>query len=43
MRDLYLRDVGIAMGAFLAVTYVFCVAYSPYFGFVPVYDAVQRR
>ncbi|HET7159047.1 MAG TPA: DUF5676 family membrane protein [Burkholderiales bacterium] len=28
MRDLYWRDVGIAMGLFLSVTYVFCVAYD---------------
>lgn len=28
MARLYWRDVGLAMGSFLAITYVFCVAYD---------------
>jgi len=28
MGRLYWRDVGLAMGCFLAITYVFCVAYD---------------
>jgi len=28
MGKLYWRDVGLAMGSFLAITYVFCVAYD---------------
>ena len=28
MARLYLRDVALAMGSFLTVTYVFCVAYD---------------
>ena len=28
MRKLYWRDVGLAMGSFLAITYVFCVSYD---------------
>lgn len=28
MGRLYWRDVGLAMGSFLAITYVFCVAYD---------------
>ena len=28
MGRLYWRDVGLAMGSFLAVTYVFCVGYD---------------
>lgn len=28
MHRLYWRDVGLAMGAFLAITYVACVAYD---------------
>jgi hypothetical protein len=28
MRRLYWRDLGVAMGSFLVVTYVFCVAYD---------------
>lgn len=28
MRRLYWRDLGLAMGSFLVVTYVFCVAYD---------------
>jgi hypothetical protein len=28
MGRLYWRDVGLAMGFFLAITYVFCVAYD---------------
>lgn len=32
MGRLYWRDVGLAMGSFLAVTYVFCVAYDLAFG-----------
>ena len=28
MRRLYWRDVGLAMGSFLVVTYAFCVAYD---------------
>lgn len=32
MGKLYWRDVGLAMGSFLAITYVFCVAYDLAFG-----------
>ena len=32
MGRLYWRDVGLAMGCFLAVTYAFCVAYDLAFG-----------
>jgi len=32
MGKLYWRDVGLAMGSFLAVTYTFCVAYDLAFG-----------
>ncbi len=32
MARLYWRDVGLAMGSFLAITYVFCVAYDLAFG-----------
>lgn len=32
MRDLYWRDVGLAMGLFLSITYLFCVAYDLIFG-----------
>lgn len=32
MGRLYWRDVGLATGSFLAVTYVFCVAYDLAFG-----------
>lgn len=32
MGKLYWRDVGLATGSFLAVTYVFCVAYDLAFG-----------
>ena len=28
MDRLYWRDVGLAMGSFLAITYVFCVSYD---------------
>ena len=28
MGKLYWRDVGLAMGSFLAITYVFCVGYD---------------
>ncbi|MEO8386166.1 MAG: DUF5676 family membrane protein [Betaproteobacteria bacterium] len=28
MAKLYWRDVGLAMGSFLAITYVFCVSYD---------------
>lgn len=28
MGRLYWRDVGLAMGCFLAITYVFCVGYD---------------
>lgn len=32
MARLYWRDVGLAMGAFLAITYTLCVAYDLLFG-----------
>ena len=32
MRRLYWRDVGLAAGFFLAITYVLCVAYDLLFG-----------
>ncbi len=32
MARLYWRDVGLAMGSFLAITYVFCVGYDLVFG-----------
>lgn len=32
MGKLYWRDVGLAMGAFLAITYILCVAYDLLFG-----------
>ena len=32
MRRLYWRDVGLAMGAFLAITYTLCVASTSYSG-----------
>lgn len=32
MGKLYWRDVGLAMGCFLAITYAFCVAYDLAFG-----------
>lgn len=32
MGKLYWRDVGLAMGSFLVITYVFCVGYDLAFG-----------
>lgn len=32
MGRIYWRDVGLAMGSFLAITYVFCVGYDLVFG-----------
>jgi 2TM family of unknown function (DUF5676) len=32
MRRLYWRDVGLAMGTFLAITYTLCVAFDLVFG-----------
>jgi len=41
MGRLYWRDVGLAMGCFLAITYVFCVGYD--LVFVPLYNLFHGK